>query len=119
MHDETSGRFFPSVAELAAGSGWKRDASSPGGAFLELSGIHLSPLKRWSGRFLNPVERIAAILSVYREGVCAENDGRYTRADFCWRELQRRLTASWHADLWQAGVEAARRDFKMAESDGE
>jgi hypothetical protein len=118
MNYETSGRFFPSITNLAAESGWRRDASSPGSAFLALADIRLSPLKRWSIRFLNPVERIAAILSVYREGLRAEKDGRFTRADFCWRELQRRLTTSWHADLWQAAVEAARRDFKMPECDG-
>jgi hypothetical protein len=118
MDGAASGRFFPTVVSLVSGVGWRRSAG-PGSAFLQIESLRLPWLKQWSGRFLNPVERVIAVLSAYRNAVDAEREGRFTRADFCWRELKRRLVAAWNGDLWRAAVAVAVRDFEMAEADGE
>jgi hypothetical protein len=95
------------TAELYGASRDNEASAAPGGETGQaLRALADAPLGRWgrlAGWGLDPAGRVARIMQLHRLAFDAERSGRFTRADFFWREAHRALLrCSRQAAPWEA-----------------
>jgi hypothetical protein len=77
-----------------------------GWALLRLADESLSFTARYLDRQLAPRQRVGRALSLHRDALAAELEGRFERADFYWRQLLREV-ARFDSPAWEAAGDAA------------
>jgi hypothetical protein len=95
--------LFPEISRALYESPAPAEAAGAGAEVLRLAHKNLSWKQRWLGLDLDPAARIVLLLSLHREAITEELQGRSLRADFLWREFHFRLARLWPDDgAWQA-----------------